>query len=137
MIFDFFERSPTFLCLVASRPPRALSRQPILASLTLTGARTQRTQHTVQLGMGVLQEAWGLGIGGQILDAALVWAQAHPLLRRVRLQVYEDNIKARQLYTSRGFVEEGLMVDEVLMKDRWIHLIGMSFDSSGERLCSE
>ena len=132
LIFDFFQRTPTFLCLVATRPSRGLGRQPILASLTLTGARTQRTQHAVQLGMGVLQEAWGVGIGGLILDAALTWAHTNPILRRVRLQVYEDNVKARQLYSSRGFVEEGRMADEVLLKERWVHLVGMSFDSSGE-----
>lgn len=126
LIFEFFERSTTFLCLVATRPSRGLKREPILASLTLTGARTQRSEHCVQLGMGVLQSSCGLGIGGLLLDAALTWARANPILRRVRLQVYEENHRARHLYTSRGFVEEGVMADEVMLADRWVPLVGMS-----------
>ena len=132
LIFDYFSRTLTCLCLVASRPSRGLGREPILASLTLTGARTQRTQHTVQLGMGVLREAWGLGIGSALLDAALTWARANPILTRVRLQVYEDNHAARKLYESRGFVDEGVMQDEVLLSNQWVNLIGMSVDTSGE-----
>ena len=136
LIFDYFDRSDTCLCLVASRPSQGFGRQPILGSLNLTGARTQRTAHTVQLGMGVLREAWGLGLGGALLDSALTWARANPILSRVRLQVYEGNDAARRLYLSRGFVEEGVMKDEVLLKDRWVHLVGMSVDvgPSGEVL---
>ena len=132
LIFDFFNRSPTFLCLVATRPSRGLGREAILASLTLTAARTQRTQHCVQLGMGVLKEAWGLGMGGALIDTALTWTRANPILRRVRLQVYEENEAARQLYRSRGFVEEGVMNDEVMLSDRWVRLVGMSIDVSGD-----
>ncbi|MGB0588075.1 MAG: GNAT family N-acetyltransferase [Myxococcota bacterium] len=132
LIFDYFSRTLTCLCLVASRPSLGLGREPILASLTLTGARTQRTQHTVQLGMGVLREAWGLGIGSALLDAALTWARANPILSRVRLQVYQDNHAARKLYESRGFVDEGVMQDEVLLSNQWVSLIGMSVDTSGE-----
>tara|TARA_B100000530_G_scaffold79296_1_gene47892 strand:+ start:157 stop:648 length:492 start_codon:yes stop_codon:yes gene_type:complete len=132
MIFDYFSRTLTCLCLVASRPSRGLGREPILASLTLTGARTQRTQHSVQLGMGVLKDAWGLGIGSELLDAALTWARTNPILTRVRLQVYEDNTTARRLYESRGFIDEGVMRDEVLLSNRWVNLIGMSVDTSGD-----
>ena len=96
LIFDYLGRTPTSLCIVATRPSQALGRQPILGSLSLTGGRTSRTCHTVQLGMGVLEQAWGLGIGGSLLDAALTWARANPILSRVRLQVYADNEPARR-----------------------------------------
>jgi RimJ/RimL family protein N-acetyltransferase len=132
MIFDYFTRTLTCICILASRPSRGLGREPILASLTLTGARTQRTQHSVQLGMGVLRHAWGLGIGSALLDAALTWARANPILTTVRLQVYEDNATARGLYESRGFINEGVMKDEVLLSNRWVNLVGMSIDISGE-----
>lgn len=132
LIFDYFARSPTCLCIVASRPSRGLGREPILASLTLTGAQMRNTNHTVQLGMGVLRDAWGLGIGGYLLDAALTWARANPTLLRVGLQVYQENTPARRLYESRGFIEEGVMKDEVLLTDRWVNLVGMSVDTSRE-----
>ena len=132
LLFDYFNRTPTCLSIVATRPSKALGRQPILGSLTLTGGRTSRTCHTVQLGMGVLKHAWGLGLGGCLLDGALTWARANPILSRVHLQVYEDNEPARRLYESRGFIEEGVMREEVLLTDRWVHLVGMSVDTIGD-----
>lgn len=130
LILDYFARSSTCLCIVATRTAQHRGRDPILGSLTLTPGRTSRTQHTVQLGMGVLRDAWGLGVGGLLLDHALTWTQANPILSRVSLQVYEDNEPARRLYLSRGFVEEGVMADEVRLGDRRIALVGMSYDAS-------
>ncbi|MDP6947140.1 MAG: GNAT family N-acetyltransferase, partial [Myxococcota bacterium] len=130
LILDYFASAPNSLCIVAARPSRPLGRAPILGSLTLTPGRTGRTQHTVQLGMGVLRTAWGLGLGGRLLDGALTWARANPILSRVSLQVYEDNEAARQLYLTRGFVDEGVMVDEVRLEGRWMALVGMSYDTT-------
>jgi len=130
LILDYFDRAVNCLCIVATRTSHSLGREPILGSLTLTSGRTSRTQHTVQLGMGVLQHVWGQGLGGLLLDRALTWTRANPILTRVSLQVYEDNEPARRLYLSRGFVEEGVMADEVRLADRRIALVGMSFDAS-------
>ncbi len=78
LVLDYFNHAATCLCIVAARPSHQLGRQPILGSLTLTPGRTTRTRHTVQLGMGVLREAWGLGLGGHLLDHALTWAPQAP-----------------------------------------------------------
>ena len=130
LVLDFLHRSINCLCVVATRPAQGLARQPILGSLTLTPGRTSRTQHCVQLGMGVLREAWGLGIGGLMLDRTLTWTRSNPILSRVALQVYEDNDAARHLYLSRGFIEEGVMKDEVALPGRWVALVGMAYDAS-------
>ena len=60
------------------------------------------------------------------------WSYAQGAYGAVRLQVYEDNEPARRLYASRGFIEEGVMRDEVLLADRWVHLVGMSVDTYGD-----
>ncbi len=130
LILDYLERAPDCLCTVAAYP-RRLGQGHILGSLTLTCGRTSRTRHTVQLGMGVLKATWGRGLGGRLLAAALTWARTNPILSRVSLQVYEDNVAARRLYRSRGFVEEGVMADEVRVNGRWVALVGMSCDVRG------
>ena len=131
LILDYFARTMNCLCIVATRPPRQRGREPILGSLTLMPGRTSRTQHCVHLGMGVIRDAWGLGVGGHLLDHTLTWTRSNPILSRVSLQVYEDNEPARRLYRSRGFVEEGVMADEVRLADGWTDLVGMAYDASG------
>jgi len=131
LILEYFGQAMNCLCVVATRPARHMGREPILGSLTLTPGRTSRTQHCVQLGMGVIREAWGLGVGGHLLDHTLTWTRSNPILSRVSLQVYEDNEPARRLYVSRGFVAEGVMQDEVRLAGGWTALVGMAYDASG------
>lgn len=100
------------VCLVATRSGTP-GRAPIIGSLTLLGGRSRRTRHACHLGMGVQMSAWGRGVGGLLLDAALTWARSNPILSRVVLQVYEANTPALVLYRSRGFVDEGLLKRDV------------------------
>ena len=47
---------------------------------------------------------WGRGIGGRLLDAALAAAQEKGSVA-VYLEMRDSNVRARQLYGSRGFEE--------------------------------
>lgn len=49
----------------------------------------------------VLKEYQGKGIGGKLLDTAIPY-----LKRPAFLEVFPTNIRAKGLYSSRGFVEE-------------------------------
>ena len=130
LLITFSAQSLNWLVLVAARPKGPLSRDAIIGSLKLTGGRAGRTLHTAQLGMGVLRDHWGYGIGGALLDSAISWARANPVLRRLSLQVYEDNEGAQRLYRSRAFIEEGLMRNDVMNGADRVHLVGMSLDVS-------
>ncbi len=128
MLFEQVARLPNCVCIIAVRPRRGLGPTEVVASLTCLGGRTLRTQHACHLGMGVTRADWGRGIGGLILDAGLTWARANPMLRRVSLQVFSDNAVARQLYVSRGFLEEGVLAREAALPGGWADLVGMGLD---------
>jgi len=82
---------------------------------------TQR--HSGILGMGVIREYRGKGIGRALLQATLASARAGGL-RRIELTVRADNDPARRLYESFGFVTEGLckrhMCVEGEFVDSWL-----------------
>jgi len=66
---------------------------------------TQR--HSGVLGIGVIRDHRGKGIGRALMQAALTGARASGM-RRIELTVRVDNEPAKRLYESFGFVTEGL-----------------------------
>lgn len=67
-----------------------------------------RQNHRGSLGMGVVSEYRGQGVGTQLLQAALKQAQEFGL-EKVELNVYTTNTNAIALYKKLGFKEEGLI----------------------------
>jgi ribosomal protein S18 acetylase RimI-like enzyme len=65
--------------------------------------------HEGLLGMGVLAEHRGRGLGERLIRAALAAAAASNF-ERVSLSVYGSNIRAAALYRKVGFVLEGTRV---------------------------
>jgi ribosomal protein S18 acetylase RimI-like enzyme len=63
-------------------------------------------RHSAVLGMGVVPEVRGRGVGTRMLAATLAGADARGL-RRAELVVRADNHAAIALYRRFGFVEEG------------------------------
>ncbi len=59
------------------------------------------------LGLAVLEEFRGKGIGTRLLHRAIARVKEKGL-KRVTLLVSEDNSRARRLYEREGFVEEGV-----------------------------
>jgi RimJ/RimL family protein N-acetyltransferase len=62
--------------------------------------------HVARLGMGLLKDYRGCGIGTRLLSACLRQAQDTPL-EKVELQVFTDNAAAIALYKKLGFQPEG------------------------------
>jgi ribosomal protein S18 acetylase RimI-like enzyme len=79
--------------------------------------------HSGILGMGVLSEYRGRGIGRALIDATLQAARAGGI-SRIELTVRVDNEPARRLYESFGFVTEGLCRRHMRVdgeyKDSWL-----------------
>ena len=65
--------------------------------------------HVGHLGMGVLAEYRGRGIGGRLLRATLDAARAAGF-EKIELSVYATNTRARSLYEKAGFALEGTRV---------------------------
>ncbi len=88
----------------------------ILASaLTFAAASRPRVRHSGELGLSVLKECWGLGIGSLMIDRFLGWARGTGIITKVNLRVRTDNTRAIRLYERKGFLVEGLLRDEILL----------------------
>jgi ribosomal protein S18 acetylase RimI-like enzyme len=82
-------------------------------------AATQR--HSAVLGMGLLGEYRGLGIGSRLLAAALELARERGF-RRIELVVRTDNEVALRLYRRYGFQTEGTL-------HRYLNVDGVDHDA--------
>ena len=80
------------------------------------GNALSRFRHKASLGIGVLKEYWGNGIGNVLLENILSWADTTKL-EKISLIVIETNTKAIQLYKKYGFIEEGLLIKDRIHKD--------------------
>ena len=63
--------------------------------------------HSGAVGMGIVNEWRGKGLGKALLSACIQKAFDNGLTR-IELEVYADNMNAIELYRRLGFVEEGL-----------------------------
>ncbi|MBG9390342.1 GNAT family N-acetyltransferase [Caenimonas aquaedulcis] len=85
-----------------------------------------RRQHTRMLGIGLRADWQGRGIGRKLLTRLLDWADNWAGVLRVELHVHADNDRARALYESMGFVEEGLHKAYALRNGRYIDSYSMA-----------
>ena len=66
------------------------------------------TNGVAHLGMAVLEDHRGTGLGRSLLNAALGWARDRGC-HKVALEVWPHNTRARRLYETSGFADEGYL----------------------------
>jgi len=95
-------RSETEIVLVAE-----IDRRIIGLLDTVTEPR-RRLAHSTRFGLLVAAPWRDQGLGRALLSRLIDWARAHSTLERIELHVHADNVRARALYASLGFEEEGV-----------------------------
>lgn len=109
------------LPLLAERDGRAVG------SGGLHPAGTQlRRRHCAVLGLSVLPEAQGRGVGTALMQAMCDWADHWGQLLRIELHVYADNERAIRLYKRFGFVHEGTHRGFALRDGRYVDSLSMA-----------
>lgn len=81
-------------------------------------------EHAGCLGIGVVDGSRGIGIGEELMRAALQKAKANGLTR-IELTVRENNSNAIALYKKLGFVIEGLHPNAVRINGRYENHLSM------------
>lgn len=81
--------------------------------------------HAGNLGMGLLADYRGEGLGKRLLEKAIAGAWQRGLTR-VELTVYRSNPKAINLYTRLGFREEGTMQEAAKIDGVYLDMIFMA-----------
>lgn len=85
----------------------ALADNAVIGWCDISPERLPGFTHSGRLGMGVLKNYRGQGIGRKLLSVTLNKAKEKQL-ERVELEVYASNQSAIALYQSAGFVVEGI-----------------------------
>lgn len=85
----------------------AVCNGQIVAVENITGQQTLKARHVANIGIAVLPEFRGLGVGKRMLQQAIDWAKDNVVLRMLRLELYAENKAAYHLYKSLQFEEEG------------------------------
>lgn len=81
------------------------------------GSKLSRFRHKAEFGICILKEYWGYGIGKVMIENILMWADTTGI-EKISLTVVQTNTNAIQLYKKYGFVEEGLLINDRIHKDR-------------------
>jgi len=86
--------------------------------------------HRGTLGMGIIPEHRGRGIGSRLLDQTLKQAFANGFVR-IELSLRADNKRAMRLYEKLGFVKEGVLRDAVFVDGEYHDTISMALINRG------
>lgn len=98
----------------------------VVGVLGLHVEASPRRSHCATLGMGVLDDAQGRGVGTALLAAAIDLADNWLGLRRLELTVYPDNAPAIRLYEKFGFVVEGAARDFAFRDGAFVDALHMA-----------
>lgn len=85
----------------------AVQKDKIIGWVDIIPLERNTMTHVGHLGMGVLSDFRGLGIGTKLLDKAIAHAWTQDL-KRLELEVFSDNEIAVKLYEKCSFEVEGL-----------------------------
>lgn len=81
--------------------------------------------HCYHLGMGLLPEYRGKGLGRQLIKTVIQDA-IEKGAKRIELTVYENNIRAKKLYANLGFEVEGLQKRMILIDGIYLNAWSMA-----------
>ena len=92
-----------------------------------TGKR-KRMRHAGEIHISVQKKYWNHGIARKVLSELIKWGKEIRKLRKIDLQVREDNISAIHLYKSLEFKEEGRISRGFQIDDKFYTLICMGLE---------
>lgn len=96
-----FLESPNNLSLVA------LAGEKIIGAASVMAEENPRIAHIGEVGISILKEFWGMGLGAAMMEEIIWWAEDSGIIRRLELTVQTRNQRAYHLYRKYGFVVEG------------------------------
>lgn len=97
-----------------------------------------KTKHRSDIGIAILKDYWGLGIGTKMFEEMILVAEKRKETRQIELDFIEGNSRARALYEKMGFRITGVRNDAIRLKDGRIlneyHMIKMLRNEANEKM---
>ena len=83
----------------------------------ITWSNAIKTRHRASVGIALLKEYWGQGIGTKLFQELIRIAEKNPNLMQIELDFAEGNSRARALYEKMGFRIAGIKPNALRLKD--------------------
>ena len=88
-----------------------------MGSCSISTSHRIKLRHRAGIGISVLRDFWGQGIGTALLETVIEAARRNPNLLQIELEFIEGNHRARRLYEKMGFRIVGLHPNAIQLKD--------------------
>lgn len=98
-----------------------------------TNEKRIRSIHFGELGIVVLKDYWGLGIGHNLMKTAIELGK-NAGLKKINLDTRIDNEKAIKLYEKLGFKREGIITRGTVINGEFYDLLIMGLEINDDNL---
>ena len=99
-----------------------MKNSKIIGCIGFNGNTARKTKHYGTIGISVLKEYWGRGIATTLLEKLISWAKEKGI-KKINLDVFENNERAIKLYKKFGFKLEGCIEDGIFDGENYINLL--------------
>ncbi|MBO4384341.1 MAG: GNAT family N-acetyltransferase [Clostridia bacterium] len=89
----------------------------IAGNCQITWSKSMKLKHRAEIGIALMREYWGLGIGSAMFREMQKIAEANPDILQMELEFIEGNARARALYEKMGFRITGMRPDAIMGRD--------------------
>lgn len=100
---DFIYEQDNQLILLAYNHDRLIGVATVMAELEAP------LKHVGEIGISILKEYWGYGLGTVMLEEIIAWAKETDIIKRLEIKVQERNQRAVALYQKVDFETEGII----------------------------
>lgn len=113
-LIEQYANSPTSLLLVVEVDDQ------IIGVANLATLDKDKQSHVAELGISIIKDYWGYGIGQMVVDELLTFAKKVGL-RVITLEVVVENERAIHLYQKFGFEIKGELTDRLHVGLRYLN----------------
>ena len=99
-----------------------MKNNKIIGCIGFNGNTARKMKHYGTIGISVLKEYWGRGIATALLEKLISWAKEKGI-KKINLDVFENNKRAIKLYEKFGFKLEGCIEDGIFDGENYINLL--------------
>lgn len=100
----------------------AIKGDKIIGCTNFNGNIARKMKHYGTIGISVLKEYWGRGIATALLEKLISWSKEKGI-KKINLDVFENNERAIKLYEKFGFKLEGCIEDGIFDGEKYINLL--------------
>jgi len=85
-----------------------------------------KARHVRDVSMLIIDDYRGMGIGTQLLEAAIIWARSKRDIKKLVLGVFSNNKQAFKLYQKMGFKLDGVKKQQYFINGKYEDEINMA-----------